>query len=64
MQGESRWPRRCGSETQNSPIDAGLENQTAEDPETQVSLGAVEGHFLSIPEESAFAELSSSGCCR
>src|SRR6266404_2670928 len=40
MQGESRWPRRCGSETRNSPIHAGLENQTAEDQETQVSLSS------------------------
>jgi hypothetical protein len=23
---ESRWPKRCGSETRNSPIDPGLEN--------------------------------------
>src|SRR5882724_9684466 len=41
MQGESRWPRRCGSETRNSPIHAGLENQAAEDQETQVYLSAV-----------------------
>src|SRR5260370_42448988 len=38
MQGKSRRSKRCGSETRNSPIDAGLENHSAEDQETQVYL--------------------------
>ena len=41
MQGESRWPKWSGSETRNSPIDTGLEDQATEDQEAQVYLGLV-----------------------
>jgi len=33
--GKSCWPKRCGSEIRNSPIDTGLEDQAAEDQETR-----------------------------
>jgi len=63
MQGESRWPRRCGSETRNSPIDAGLENQAAENQETQIYLRVAVGPCFSTPENSAFPEVSSFDRC-
>src|SRR6202034_3389584 len=63
MQWESRWLRRCGSEARNSPNDARLQNQAAEDQETQVYLGLAVSPSFSISENSSFPEISSSGRC-
>jgi hypothetical protein len=58
--GKVAGPRRCGSETRNSPLDAGLENQAAEDQRNVgLSLMSSKSFFL-IPENPALAEVSSS----